>query len=251
MATFVQFAMACETAFWPEGTFASAYDVNAQNAVADALDANVAVSTFRDFMEDCPDRKWKGTATQLHAALIERIRKPEHDAAEKHRKAVADRDTDLKILTEAKLREVQQSVRDVMNSGFPKKPDLLTHELRKAGPQLRKIGIAITWPTNNRDRSILVEVYNSRERASQASRGSQTKAQDSENNDLGGKPLGSPRPQWEAFSDSDPEIASGNENAGEPPSSEGWEALWEGREAPGKPCGQTENADNKLKQQVN
>jgi hypothetical protein len=67
MATFAQFAMACETAFWPEGTFAAAYEVNAQNAVADTLDANIAVSVFRDFIEDCsylgmedrPDCKWK------------------------------------------------------------------------------------------------------------------------------------------------------------------------------------------------
>jgi hypothetical protein len=71
MATFAQSTMACETAFWPEGTFAAAYEVNAQNAVADTLDANIPVSMFRDFIEDCPylgmkDRpncKWKGTAT--------------------------------------------------------------------------------------------------------------------------------------------------------------------------------------------
>jgi hypothetical protein len=125
MATFAQFAMACETTFWPAGTFAAAYEVNAQNAVADAFDANIAVSTLRDFVEDCPylgmkdrpDCKWKGTATQLHAVLTERIRKPEHDAAEAHRQAVASRDTDLQILTAAKLREAQQHVKDVMNSG--------------------------------------------------------------------------------------------------------------------------------------
>ena len=105
---------------------------------------------------DCPDGKWKGTATQLHKELTERIRKPEHDANEAHQKAVAARDPDLQALTKAKLREAQQAVRDVMSSGFPKKPNGLTHELRKAGPQLRKIGISITWPSNNRDRDLSI-----------------------------------------------------------------------------------------------
>ena len=78
-----------------EGTFAAAYEVNARNAVADALDANIAVSTFRDFMEDRPDGKWKGTATQLHAALTERIRKPEHDADGGAQEGGRRRDPDL------------------------------------------------------------------------------------------------------------------------------------------------------------
>ena len=81
MASFAQFATACETAFWPRGTFAAAHELNAVNAVAKALDANIAVSTFRDFME-VPDGKWIGTATQLFTVLTERIRKPEHDAVE-------------------------------------------------------------------------------------------------------------------------------------------------------------------------
>lgn len=101
----------------------------------------------------------------MHAALTERIRKPEHDALEAHKKAVASRDPDLKVLTEAKLREAQQAVRDVMSSGWPKKPDGLTHELRKAGPQLRKFGIAITWPTNNRDRELSIILERPRAKA--------------------------------------------------------------------------------------
>ena len=133
MATFARFVMGCETAFWEKGTFAAAYEINAQNAVADALDANTTVSVFRDFMRDCPDGKWKGTATQLHKELTERIRKPEHDANEAHQKAVAARDPDLQALTKAKLREAQQDVRDVMSSGFPKKPDGLNSRVEKSG----------------------------------------------------------------------------------------------------------------------
>jgi hypothetical protein len=148
MATFAKFVTACETAFWPEGTFLAAYDVNAENAVEDVLDADVAVSTLRAFMAE--RNTWEGTATELLAALVERVRKPERDAAEAHRKAIADRDLDLQVLTATKLREAQQGVRDVLNSGWPKKPQVLSGQLKKVGPQLRKIGIAITWPTGRR-----------------------------------------------------------------------------------------------------
>jgi hypothetical protein len=259
MATFAQFAMACETAFWPEGTFAAAYEINAQNAVADVLDANTAVSVFRGFIEelpycgmkDRPDCKWKGTATQLHTALTDRIRKPEHDAAEALQRAVTNHDHDLKVLMEAKLREAQQRVKDVINSGWPKKPDGLTRELKKAGPQLRKIGIAITWPTNNHDRTLYVDVYKSRQKASPASQASPKKASDNENNDLSGKPSGRPRPHGEAISDSDRETVKKEGGDGELPGSEDGEAIWDAEEATGKPVEQTENTHNDLKQQEN
>jgi hypothetical protein len=242
MATFAQLAMACETAFWPQGTFAAAYEVNARNAVADALDANIAVSTFRDFMEGCPDGKWKGTALQLHAVLTDPIRKPEHDANEAYQKAVAARNQDLQVLTKAKLREAQQTVRDVIASGWPKEPNILSHELRKAGPQLRKIGIAITWPSSNRDRSIWVEMWMSTETPSQPSQRSQTKSLGNENNDLSGRMPGRSRSKRE--DDFDPGADSDDGAV-----SQNGEDQREGWEDPGKIIEQTENADSKLKQQ--
>jgi hypothetical protein len=260
MATFAQSAMACETAFWREGTFAAAYEVNAQNAAADAFDANTAVSTLRDFIGDCPylemedrpDCKWKGTATQLHVALTDRIRKPERDAAEALRQAAANHDHDLKVLMEAKLREAQQHVKDVMNSGWPKKPDLLTRALRDAGPQLRKIGIAITWPTNNHDRTLFIEMFKIwPDSASHASHASQTEACDNENNDLSGKPRGSHRPDGEATSEPDPETVKEEEGDGGLSGSEDGEATREDGEATGKPFEQTENTDNELKREAN
>ena len=170
MATFAKFVTACETAFWPEGTFLAAYGVNAENAVDDVLEADVGVSTFRDFMAE--RNEWEGTMAQLYAALVERVRKPERDAAEAHRKAVAARDVDLQVLTAAKLREAQQAVRDVMSSGWPKNPQVLSGRLKKVGPQLRKIGIAITWPTGRRQGrkiSITTDSGGARENASSAS----------------------------------------------------------------------------------
>ena len=170
MATFAKFVTACETAFWPEGAFLAAYGVNAENAVDDVLDADVGVSTFRDFMAE--RGAFEGTMTELHAALTERVRKPERDAAEKHRTAVAARDVDLQVLTAAKLREAQQGVRDVMSSGWPKSPQVVSGRLKKVGPQLRKIGIAITWPTGRRQgRKISITTHSggARESASSAS----------------------------------------------------------------------------------
>ena len=129
--------------------------------------------------------------TELHAALTERVRKPERDAAEKHRKAVADRDADLQVLTAAKLREAQQGVRDVMSSGWPKNPQVLSGRLKKVGPQLRKIGIAITWPTGRRQgRKISITTHSGgpRENASSASSASSDQGKQSphanENNGL-------------------------------------------------------------------
>jgi hypothetical protein len=177
MATFAKFVTACETAFWPAGTFLAAYGVNAENAVDDVLEADVAVSTFRDFMAE--QGAFEGTATELLAALTERIRKPERDASEKHRKAVADRDYDLKILTEAKLREAQQSVRDIMSSRWPKNPQVLSGRLKKVGPQLRKIGIAITWPTGRRQgRKISISTQSGGPRENASSTSSASSKQD-------------------------------------------------------------------------
>jgi hypothetical protein len=59
-----------------------------------------------------------------------------------------------------------------MSSGWPKSPQVLSGRLKKVGPQLRKIGIAITWPTGRRQgRKISITTHSSgaRENASSAS----------------------------------------------------------------------------------
>jgi hypothetical protein len=185
MATFAKFAAACETAFWPEGTFLAAYEANAENAVEDVLEADVAVSAFRAFIADRD--QWTGTITELLEALVEHIRTPERDAASMHRKAVGDRDPDAQILTVAALREAQQRTRDLMSAGWPKKPHVLSGRLKKSGPQLRKIGIAIEWPTNHHRRIITIKSFKKAVvsgRASQASQASQSSSGNNENNGL-------------------------------------------------------------------
>ena len=43
MATFAKWAMACETAFWPEGAFVAADESNMTTAVDDVVDLDKAV----------------------------------------------------------------------------------------------------------------------------------------------------------------------------------------------------------------
>ena len=129
MATFAKFAAACETAFWPEGTFLAAYEVNAENAVDDVIEADVTVSTFRAFMAD--REEWKGTATELLAALVEHVKEPERNAAAAHRAALDERDFDMQSRSTGALREAQQRSRDILTAGWPKKPHVLSGRLRR------------------------------------------------------------------------------------------------------------------------
>jgi hypothetical protein len=50
MATFAKWGIACETAFWPEGTFIAAYQANMASSVDDVIDSDKAVSTLCAFM---------------------------------------------------------------------------------------------------------------------------------------------------------------------------------------------------------
>jgi len=151
MATFAKFVVACETEFWPEGTFLAAYRANADNADVDVLESDTAVSTLRVFMGDKP--KWEGTATQLLDALVNIVRQPEHAAEAEHAAAVEiavtmgiKHDADVARLAQA-LREARDKVRETLGKGWPKRPHFLTGRLRRVGPQLRRAGIRIEWPT--------------------------------------------------------------------------------------------------------
>jgi hypothetical protein len=151
MATFAKFVTACETEFWDEGTFLAAYRANADNADVDVLESDTAVSTLRVFMGDRP--KWEGTATQLLDALVNIVRQPEHAAEAEHAAAVEiavtmgiKHDADVARLAQA-LREARDKVRETLGKGWPKRPHFLTGRLRRVGPQLRRAGIRIEWPT--------------------------------------------------------------------------------------------------------
>jgi len=147
MATFAKWAMACEKAFWPEGTFIAAYQGNTATAVDDVIDSDKAVSTLRDFMV-ARDR-WVGTATELLEALVGFVRQPLRDAEADHEAALFDPKAQSRA--EAGLREARDKAKQTLGKGWPGNPRALSGRLKKAGPALRQIGVAIDWPTRHGD----------------------------------------------------------------------------------------------------
>jgi len=63
MADFVLWATACETAFWPAGTFARAYSANRRAAIEDLIDADPVAARVREIMAD--RSMWTGSASDL------------------------------------------------------------------------------------------------------------------------------------------------------------------------------------------
>jgi hypothetical protein len=151
MATFAKWAMACETAFWPEGTFAAAYRGNIATGVDDVIDSDKAVSTLCSFMVS--RGRWEGTATNLLEALVAFVKQSlrygegELDAAIFDPKAQSG--------AEVKLREAREKVRETLGKDWPGNPRALSGRLKKAGPALRQIGVAIEWPTRHGDARII------------------------------------------------------------------------------------------------
>jgi len=63
MADFALWAMACESAFWPAGTFLRAYNANRRAAIESVVDKDPVAACVRDIMAD--RRTWTGTASDL------------------------------------------------------------------------------------------------------------------------------------------------------------------------------------------
>jgi hypothetical protein len=109
MADFARWAIACETAFWPSGTFALAYGGNREEAVNIVLDSDPVAIALRAFM-DSRSTNWTGTATTLLHALNVQV-------GEKH----------------TRLKD------------WPKSAGTLGGQLRRLSPLLRKVGIEIDF----------------------------------------------------------------------------------------------------------
>jgi hypothetical protein len=72
MADFAHWATACETAFWPAGTFAQAYGANRRAAIEDAIDADPVAACVRDLMAG--RSSWTGSAADLLVATMRQHR---------------------------------------------------------------------------------------------------------------------------------------------------------------------------------
>jgi hypothetical protein len=116
MADFARWAIACETAIWPEGTFWAAYTGNQAQAVDNVIEASLVASAIRSMMSTCTE--WIGTATEL-----------------------------LKALGDLAGQEVTKT------KSWPKAPTALSGHVRRAADSLRKIGIDIKFEREGRGRT--------------------------------------------------------------------------------------------------
>jgi hypothetical protein len=69
MADFALWAMACETAFWPAGTFLRAYQANRRAALESVIDTDPVAACVRAIMVE--RSTWIGTASDLLRAATE------------------------------------------------------------------------------------------------------------------------------------------------------------------------------------
>jgi hypothetical protein len=145
LAAFAKWGMACETAFWPEGTFVAAYQGNMATAVDDVIDSDKAVSTLRAFMAE--RGRWGGTVTDLLGALVAFVKLPLRAAERKLDTAMFEPKAQSRA--EANFRDAREKVRETLGKGWPGNPRALSGRLKKAGPALRQIGVAIDWPTRH------------------------------------------------------------------------------------------------------
>jgi hypothetical protein len=121
MADFALWAAACETAFWPVGTFEAAYRSNRDEAVDNVIDSDPIASAIRTMMTGMPT--WTGTASDLLVVLF-------------------------RIAGEAMAR----------SRSWPKTPRALAGKLRRALTFLRKIGIEITFSREGHGRARLIHI---------------------------------------------------------------------------------------------
>jgi hypothetical protein len=115
MADFALWATACETAFWPAGTFARAYQANRRGAIESVIDTDPVVGCVRAMMAH--RETWTGTASDLLRVAAERAN-GDH---------ISLKGTDL-----------------------PRSPRLLAGRLRRAQTFLRALGIEIGFGREGR-----------------------------------------------------------------------------------------------------
>ena len=108
MADYALWGEACCRAWWPAGTFIDAYRRNRAKAVELSIEANPVATAVVTFMAN--RSKWAGTASLLLEALTAVV-----------------------------------SERVARSQAWPSVPHVLSGHLRRAAPNLRKIGISVEW----------------------------------------------------------------------------------------------------------
>ena len=127
MADFAVWATACETALWPTGTFACAYEANRKAAVVDAIDANPVAACVREIMAE--RNSWTGSAADL-----------------------------LRVGVDPSRTDGSTS-----RAGWSKNPRALAGQLRRAQTFLRALGIHIAFAREGRAGSRIIRMRTSLE----------------------------------------------------------------------------------------
>ena len=125
MADFALWAAACETALWPPGTFASAYQANRRAAIESIIEADPVAACVLEIMSE--RSSWAGSAADL-------------------------------------LRVGARRGRDGISTfanGWPKNPRALAGRLRRAQTFLRALGIDITFGREGRAGSRIIGMRSS------------------------------------------------------------------------------------------
>jgi hypothetical protein len=121
MADFALWAVACETAFWPPGTFLRAYNANRRAAIEGVIEADPVAAFVREIMG--ARSTWAGRASDL-------------------------------------LRARVAAGEDVLNAtaGWPKNPRALAGRLRRCQTFLRTVGIEIAFTREGRAGSRMIRM---------------------------------------------------------------------------------------------
>jgi hypothetical protein len=119
MADFAIWATACETAFWPSGTFARAYEANRRAAVEIAIDADPVAACVRQIMAG--QSAWTGSASDL-------------------------------------MRIGSDRNGSGSGPGWPKNPRALAGRLRRAQTFLRALGIDIAFSREGRAGNRIIRI---------------------------------------------------------------------------------------------
>ena len=122
MADFAVWATACETAFWPAGTFMAAYDDNLREVVDTVIDADAVGSAVRQMAEK-QSKEWTGTATEL-----------------------------LRVLGALQPESVTRA------KNWPGSPDALSNRLRRSMTFLRKAGVNVSFSREGGERTRTIHI---------------------------------------------------------------------------------------------
>ena len=125
MADFALWATACETAYWPAGTFENAYWANRRSAIESIIDADPVALCVREMMAQ--RTTWVGTASDFLQMSTG-------------------------VLGQAMPGQSAASV------GWPKNPRALVGRLRRAQPFLRALGIEISFSRDGRAGTRLIRI---------------------------------------------------------------------------------------------